>query len=115
MEKQIETKEELLTFLRETRIDWRDVKWAKPNVDIILTSRNKDELIPSDDIGPVCMVAEHGGEGQGDEYWVVAYFKKFDAYVRVDGYYTSYDGGYLDGSPYFVAPVEKTVIVYNKI
>ena len=113
MNKQIETKEELLDFLKEAYVNWKEVKWAGQNVDIALTSRN-GELIPSDDIGPVCMVAEYGGEGQGDDYWVVAHFKKFDAYVRVDGYYSSYDGGYLDGTPYFVIPVEKTVIEYKK-
>lgn len=64
------------------------------------------------DLGKVTYVDDYGGEGQGDEYWVV--FKVGDQFFRVDGWYASYDGGELDGDVYEVEPQEVTVIEYNR-
>jgi hypothetical protein len=60
-----------------------------------------------DGIGTAFLEAEHGGEGQGDQYWFV--FKLVEQrdnvvgagepqarYFKADGYYASYDGGYYD-------------------
>ncbi len=117
MNKQIETKEELLAFLKEADIDWVEFKYSKGwgkeseiKKSVQLTDKQEQKI---EGLGPIYLVAEYGGEGQGDDYWVVAHFEKFDAYVRVDGYYASHDGGYLDGDPYLVTPKEKTVIVYE--
>src|ERR1044071_3816188 len=45
------------------------------------------------------LVAEYGGEGQGDDYWVVLSLSDGinTRYFRKDGWYASYDGGSLDG------------------
>lgn len=74
--------------------------------------------------GWVSTLATYGGEGQGDDYWVVVkvtpgtvlgpdaelgaprYFKK-------PGYYASYSGGYLDGNLIEVRPREKMITVYE--
>lgn len=50
-------------------------------------------------VGTAVFETQHGGEGQGDEYWYV--FKlvtadEYPRYFKVDGYYTSYEGGYYD-------------------
>lgn len=58
-------------------------------------------------------VADYGGEGQGDDYWLVAKVligEEQIGHLRWDGWYASYDGGYLEDAPKWVEPVEKTVI-----
>lgn len=59
--------------------------------------------------------AEYGGEGQGDQYWMVISVSDGNTtrYFRRDGWYASYDGGYLDGDTYEVKPQEKTIVVYE--
>lgn len=58
----------------------------------------------------------HGGEGQGDDYWSV--YKFFDAeghqcFVKFNGYYASYSGSdYYEF--FFVEPKEKTITVYEQ-
>lgn len=60
-------------------------------------------------------VAEFGGEGEGDRYWMVisASDGLTTRYFRRDGWYASYDGGHLDGDTYEVAPKTKTVVEYE--
>jgi hypothetical protein len=60
-------------------------------------------------------VAEYGGEGDGDQYWVVISISDglTTRHFRKDGYYASYDGGYLDGDTSEVKPVEKLVTFYE--
>lgn len=57
-------------------------------------------------------IDSYGGEGQGDDYWVV--FKCGEQYFRVDGWYASYDGGELDGELYEVFPRQVTSTFYEK-
>jgi hypothetical protein len=59
--------------------------------------------------------AQHGGEGQGDQYWVVISISDglTTRYFRRDGWYASYDGGYLDTDTFEVKPAEKVVTVYE--
>lgn len=116
MNKQIETKEELIEFLKNADIDWVAFKYEdnfnKEKNTYDLHNKETDEPIDVD-LGTINHVDQYGGEGQGDDYWVVAYFEKYDAYVRIDGYYASYDGGYLDGEPRLVTPKQKTITVYE--
>lgn len=60
-------------------------------------------------------VASYGGEGEGDQYWLVLSVSDGETtrYFRKDGYYASYDGGYLDGDTSEVKPQEKRVIFYE--
>ncbi len=57
----------------------------------------------------------YGGEGQGDQYWMVVSVSDGTTtrYFRRDGWYASYDGGYLDGDTYEVRPAERLVTVYE--
>ena len=54
----------------------------------------------------------YGGEGQGDEYWVVFSVEKDSekTFFRLDGWYSSYDGSSFDDTHNFVVvkkvPVE---------
>ncbi|HEU4967294.1 MAG TPA: hypothetical protein VFT53_07565 [Candidatus Saccharimonadales bacterium] len=78
--------------------------------------------VPVPGLGNVSLAESFGGEGQGDQYYLV--FKvEFDTsgivmdtrYYRVDGYWASYDGGEYDGPFYEVQPVEKMVTFYEKV
>lgn len=68
-----------------------------------------------DGVGKFEEVEQHGGEGEGSEWYSVKYFPDHDIYIRVDGYYTSYHGTDFDGwdSPYQVKPQQKTITVYE--
>ena len=76
------------------------------------------EGIQVPEVGHVFFEANHGGEGQGDEAWIVLRIKHEDGsekYYRKDGYYQSFDGMYLDGDFREVAPTPKTITVYEEV
>lgn len=58
----------------------------------------------------------HGGEGEGEDYWSVYSFTKGDdtAFVKFLGWYYSYDGSTFDDW-FFVAPEPRTITVYERI
>jgi len=60
-------------------------------------------------------VEQYGGEGQGSTWYSVKYFPNHDVYIRVDGYYSSYNGTDFDGwdDCTEVRPKEKTITVYE--
>lgn len=60
---------------------------------------------------PVEFVANFGGEGQGDDLWIV--FKVGDQLFRKDGYYASYGESDYDGDLREVRAVVKAVTVYE--
>ena len=63
-------------------------------------------------------VEQYGGEGQGDTWYSVKYFPDHDVYIRVDGFYTSYNGtDFNDGWDCCseVRPEQKTITVYKQI
>lgn len=61
-------------------------------------------------------VGQHGGEGEGDEYWVVFRVTKdgTERYFKWSGWYASYDGGHLEDI-FEVAPKEVTITIYEKV
>jgi len=61
------------------------------------------------------VVSEYGGEGKGDQYWMVVSLSDGETtrYFRKDGWYASYDGGSLDGDTYEVKPAERLVTYYE--
>lgn len=66
--------------------------------------------------GLVCQIDSFGGEGLGDQAWVVIQITQTDGEYRTyrkDGYYASHDGFYWDGEFTEVRAVEKTVIVWE--
>jgi len=61
-------------------------------------------------------VDNYGGEGKGNTYYSIFYFPQHDVYLRIDGFYSSYEGvTYEDGwdSIRQVKPVQKTVTDYE--
>lgn len=64
--------------------------------------------------GVVKMVKQEGGEGEGESYQIVNHFVTHDVYIRLRGFYSSYDGVDFDGYDYEqVEPVQKTITVYK--
>lgn len=67
-------------------------------------------------VGEFKQVEQYGGEGEGETWHVVYYFVEHDVYIRVDGFYQSYDGTeFYDGWGCCreVRPKEKTITVYE--
>lgn len=60
---------------------------------------------------------QFGGEGQGDDYWIVFYVLHGDEkkYYKIPGWYASHNGREIDpGDTYEVEPKEVTVIQWHK-
>lgn len=69
-------------------------------------------------IGSLEKIDSYGGEGKGDEYWMVLRLTQGDVVrtFKKEGYYASHYGhewGYDSQSFSEVSPVEKTVIVWE--
>jgi hypothetical protein len=72
-----------------------------------------EEIDP--EIGEFEEVAKYGGVDKGSTWYSVKHFKDHDVYIRVDGYYTSYDGVSFDSwedCVSVVEPKQKTIIEY---
>lgn len=66
--------------------------------------------------GPFKEVDSYGGEGQGETWWRVIEFSNHNVCLKVDGFYTSYDGvSFYDEWDHVteVKQVTKTVTVYE--
>lgn len=79
-------------------------------------TRNEPALVLG--VGLVETVDDHGGgEGNGDETWVVVQVTDVETgdvtYYRKNGYYSSFDGTDWDGSFTEVTPSERTITVYE--
>ena len=60
-------------------------------------------------------VDSYGGEGCGDEYWIVFEVKvngEFDGYIQANGHYSSYEGVYWDGMEPFEVVKDTKVVEY---
>lgn len=67
------------------------------------------------ELGEIKEVEQFGGEGQGDTWYSVKYFKDHDVYLKVSGYYQSYNGTDFSGWGCVkeVTPTQKTITVYE--
>jgi len=66
-------------------------------------------------LGGIKVVDEYGGEGQGDDYWTVYHFVDHDVYIRVEGWYSSYNGAEFDNYGFEVRPEPVMKIEYNRV
>lgn len=67
-------------------------------------------------LGPCKEVHHYGGEGKGEHWESVKYFEEHGVYIKVVGYYQSYNGTeFYDGwgGVSVVEPKEKTITVYE--
>lgn len=105
-------------------IDWNNVEYPEQSTEYFESAWSEflealkewesdppEVPLPS---GPAKFLKKFGGEGKGEEYWVI--FKVGDELFKVDGYYASWDGiSWDDAEIYKVAPVEVTIIEYQRI
>ena len=65
-------------------------------------------------LGEIVDIEQTGGEGQGDHWHQVWYFKDHDVYIKIIGDYTSYHGTeFYSGYGEEVKPVEKIITVFE--
>lgn len=66
-------------------------------------------------IGYLDIVKQEGGEGQGEQYYMVIRVSQGDVSrtFRMDGWYCSGEGHGFDGRLYEVSPKERTIIVWE--
>lgn len=97
---------------RETTLDYIDWNAAQG---LFSWGKYEDKAIKHNGIA-VSLAEQHGGEGQGDEYWIVfnAVSDGQEQYFRIDGWYSSYNGSEFEDDDLFeVAPVERTYISWE--
>lgn len=85
-----------------------DSRWQNPKVEYPV-------VIPG--IGRAEVIDQHGGEGQGEDLWMIFKVWGHDGFVRYfrrDGYHRSWVGGAYDGPTTEVYPIEKTITVYEE-
>lgn len=64
-------------------------------------------------LGEWTVAEKVGGSGEGDSWHTVLHFTEHDVYIKIDGYYTSYDGVEPYGRVKAVNQVKKEVTVYE--
>lgn len=66
-------------------------------------------------LGEIVEVHQEGGGEQGSHWESVKHFKDHDVYIKVSGYYSSYNGTDFDswGDCSHVTPQEKVITVYE--
>lgn len=65
-------------------------------------------------LGQMIEVHQEGGSGRGEIWYSVKYFPSHDVYIKIEGWYSSYEGTNFDygyGSEVF--PRKKEIIVYD--
>lgn len=85
---------------------WDEVKWEADGATVF-------HLTLDDVKVPVVKIEDRGGEGQGDEAWIVV--RVGTQYFKVDGYYASHYGYDWDGGLEEVTPQPKTITVYEPV
>ena len=75
---------------------------------------NMEKVIST--IGPCPVVdQEGGGEGEGEHFHIVRHFTDHNVFIRLNGYYSSYDGVDVNSYDYVeVKPKVKTITVYEE-
>lgn len=69
-------------------------------------------------LGEIKEIEQYGGEDMGSTWYSIKHFIDHDVYIKVSGYYSSYNG--TDFDDYYddcseVKPAQKTITVFNKI
>lgn len=71
---------------------------------------------PIEEIGLwVNVESEGGGEGEGENVSRVHHFIDQDIFIRLTGYYTSYDGTEYSGEYENVSPEQEVITVYKRL
>lgn len=63
-----------------------------PDYENLLIDDSDEVKAIAEKIGPWECVEHHGGEGEGDSYWTIYYFKAHNIYLDFNGWYASHHG-----------------------
>lgn len=100
------TAEQIVNYLQENIGNPSDLEDYGENITYDLPDNGSD-------LGKIEVVDHYGGEGQGEDLYTVWHFVDHDVYIKAEGYYHSYDGGYYTSGWLIVRPEQKTITVYN--
>lgn len=87
------------------------------NIDVAhFAYEDYDPLLLINQLGTIKEVDQYGGEGMGGTWYSVRHFVNYDTYIKISGFYSSYDG--VDFGTYkqcmkIVTPKEKTITIYE--
>ena len=98
---------------KERDEEWERVREEYLNVPYESTIKAK-EILNFLGLGEIVHTEQVGGEGEGDHWHQVWYFKDHDVYIKITGNYSSYHGtDFYDGYGVEVKPVAKTITVFE--
>lgn len=115
------TVQEIINRVEEAGMSISDFaygEWTETNIQIPeqITGWSEKEKFVLDTLGlgEVEEVDQRGGEGEGDHWHSVKYFKDHDVYIKTTGFYSSYHGtDFYDGYGEEVKPQQKTITVFK--
>lgn len=125
IEEAIKVREELETELRNHPLSnkkerYQDTLYSESYIKVITTPNifviKLHAWLESIGIGEIKEIEKVGGEGKGEEWYVVFYFPKHDIYLKCEGFYSSYEGvSFVDDwdNCFEVFPKEVTITVYE--
>lgn len=108
--------EQNLTFndlnrILQTLSNEHDISYSDWMCEDISPDGIPDEL--KGELGEFEFTDHYGGEGQGDDYYTIVYFKKYDIYIKFAGWYASHYGSEYTNH-YQVYPGQVTVTEWFK-
>lgn len=108
------TSEELIDLFPNPHKFYNEARGIYSTDKIITFGKESEYFHLLDKVGKMVLVDSYGGEGKGEEYWIVLYLENLNIYLRADGYYESYNGVSWDGSGWYeVTKQEKTITIYE--
>lgn len=93
-------------------------EWGNLEEDIYTWRKDEEKTAELEGIGTVRLIESFGGEGEGDNYYLIVSITDSDGGVRFFkrlGWYASYDGGHYEGPTVEVESKQKTITVYEQI
>ena len=110
----------LIEEMATGEIDISEDRWMHEDVPMSL-----NQIDDSDDgyerlkeiytqFGTIEISDDFGGEGQGDDYWLVYHFVDHDVYIKFEGWYASSVGSEFN-EKYEVSPEQVTVTQYKRV
>ena len=111
LKKHLETEE---NYSRDTFKKYQEENMGGKSTWTLMDEEFKAAGSPKSLLGEWEEIKQRGGEGEGNTWYSIKYFKDHDVYIRTDGWYSSYHGtDFNDGYGEEVKPVQKTVTVYK--
>lgn len=112
----------ILAKLSEEYLENQEEEYPSLDVEWNELSYELSDAKVLDDGVTIQVVKDFGGEGMGDQRYLVFKVSNWNdksekdaQYFRKDGWYASHYGSEFDGDFYEVKPVKKTITVYDQV